>query len=160
MDKQVNRLSNLITDLLNITRINSGRLEYHKSVFDFNQLVNEITEELQRTTQKHHIHISLEKAVVLNADKEQLSQVITNLISNAIKFSPNAASINVTTAVDDKELIFCVEDFGIGIDEESRQKVFEHFYRGNSDAHYTFQGMGPGLYISSEIIKRGGGKYG
>ncbi len=124
------------------------------SVNDFNQLVNEITEELQRTTLKHHLHISLEKDVVADADKERLSQVITNLISNAIKYSPNAATINVTTAVDDKELIFCVEDFGIGIDEESRQKVFEQFYRGNSETHYTFQGMGLGLYISSEIIKR------
>jgi PAS domain S-box-containing protein len=158
LDKQVNRLTNLITDLLNITKINAGRLEYHKSIFDFNQLVNEMTEELQRTTSQHQIHISLGTPVMLNADRERLSQVITNFISNAIKYSPGTNTIYVSTQADEKEATFCVEDFGIGIDEDTRQKVFEQFYRGNSDVHRTFQGMGLGLFISSEIIKQEGGK--
>jgi PAS domain S-box-containing protein len=158
MDTQVNRLNNLISDLLNITKINSGKLEYHKMAFNFNELVKEMTEELQRTTNKHKLNLNLAKAVTVFADKERISQVITNFISNAIKYSPDAEIINISTTINENEINCCVQDFGIGINAESQQKVFEQFYRVNDEKHQTFQGFGLGLYISSEIIKREGGK--
>lgn len=158
MDTQVNRLNNLISDLLNITKINSGKLEYHKTDFDFNELVKEMTEELQRTTNKHKLHVNAPEAITVFADKERISQVITNFISNAIKYSPDGEIINISTTINENEIICCVQDFGIGINAESQQKVFEQFYRVNDEKHQSFQGLGLGLYISSEIIKREGGK--
>lgn len=158
MDLQVDRLNHLITDLLNITKINSGRLEYNKSSFDFCKLVTDTAEELQRTTIKHTLIVNCPKSVNVVADKERIGQVITNFISNAIKYSPNSPAINITVKVGANEVTCCVQDFGIGINEESQGKVFEQFYRGNTEKHHTFQGLGLGLYISAEIIKRVGGK--
>ncbi len=158
MDNQVNRLTNLISDLLNITKINTGKLEYKRSIFNFNQLVNEMTEELERTTDRHKLIMHLDRTTNVFADKERIGQVITNFISNGIKYSPDADIINVSTIIDGKKVIFCVEDFGIGISKDSQGQVFEQFYRVNNDTHQTFQGLGLGLYISSEIIKREGGK--
>ena len=158
MVTQVNRLNNLISDLLNITKINSGKLEYNRSNFNFNELVLEMTEDLQRTTADHKLIVSVAKAVTVIADRERISQVITNFISNAIKYSPASEIINIYTVVSENEVTFCVQDHGIGINKESQSKVFEQFYRVNDDRHKTFQGFGLGLYISSEIIKREGGK--
>ncbi|MDB5223673.1 MAG: yycG 3, partial [Chitinophagaceae bacterium] len=158
MDTQVNRLNNLITDLLNITKINSGKLDYNRSSFNFNELVLEMTEDLQRTAADHKLIVSLAKPVTVVADRERISQVITNFISNAIKYSPGSEIINIYTEVNDNEVTFCVQDHGIGIDKESQTKVFEQFYRVNDARHQTFQGFGLGLYISSEIIKREGGR--
>ena len=158
MDTQVNRLNNLIRDLLNITKMNSGKLEYHRTAFDLNEVVKEMTEELQRTTTNHTLNLDLTGPALVFADKERISQVITNLISNAIKYSPNSAVINIATSIKENEVTCCVQDFGIGIDPESQQKVFEQFYRVNDEKHQSFQGFGLGLYISAEIIKREGGK--
>ena len=158
MNNQVDRLTNLISDLLNITRINSGKLAIHKTYFDFNLMVSEMMEELQLTTTRHKLIVNLGPPVTVLADRERISQVITNFISNAIKYSPGAEHINVTTNVVANEAIFCVQDFGIGINQESHEKIFEQFYRVNNNQHQTFPGLGLGLHISSEIIKREGGR--
>ncbi len=158
MNSQVDRLTNLISDLLNITRINSGNLVFNKTYFNFNLMVNEMMEELQLTTAKHRLVVNLGPAVTVFADKERIGQVVTNFISNAIKYSPNADHINVTTSIVANEVIFCVQDFGIGISNESHEKVFEQFYRVNNKQHQSFPGLGLGLHISSEIIKREGGR--
>ena len=158
MDIQINRLAKLISDLLNIGNINAGRLEYKRESFNFNDLVYEMVEELQRTTQQHNLLVKLLTPVFIFGDKERISQVITNFISNAIKYSPYAKTINIFTRIDEKDLVFCVQDFGIGIAKDEQQKVFEQFYRVNNSKHQTFQGFGLGLYISSDIIKREGGK--
>ena len=71
---------------------------------------------------------------------------------------PNTERINVYTSLQDKDVMLCVEDFGIGIPEENRQKVFEQYYRVNGKAQHTIPGLGLGLFISSEIINREGGK--
>ena len=158
MNIQIDRLTNLISDLLNITRINSGKLVFHKSPYDFNQLISEMIEELQRTTTTHRIVLSLGQPVSVLVDKDRIGQVVTNLISNALKYSPWSKEINVSTTVASGEVIFSVQDFGIGIEKQSQEKVFEQFYRVNNDQHQSFPGLGLGLYISSEIIKREGGR--
>ncbi|MEP6616357.1 MAG: ATP-binding protein [Ginsengibacter sp.] len=158
MDGQINKLNNLISDLLNITRINSGRLEYHRTSFDLNHLVNEIIEELQRTTVTHKFIVHPDADLTVHADRERIGQVITNFISNAIKYSPDSEVVFISTRLIEKEIRFCVKDHGIGIAEGSIDKVFELFYRVNDEKHQSFQGMGLGLYISSEIIKSEGGK--
>lgn len=158
MDAQVNRLTSLIGDLLDVTKMNTGRMEFHHSDFDLNEMIQAIVEELQRTTDKHTIEVDLQEIGIIRADRERLGQVLTNLISNALKYSPEANRIRVYNHFEKNDFVVCVEDFGIGISEEDRPRVFEQFYRVSGNMQHTFPGLGLGLYISSEIIRREGGK--
>lgn len=158
MDRQVNRLNSLIGDLLDVTKINSGRLQLNESSFDFNQLVEETTEEVQRTTSKHLIKRELKFDREITGDRDRISQVITNLLTNAIKYSPQANQIIIYTQDHGHEVHLCVQDFGIGISASKKDKVFEQFYRVSGTKEYTFPGLGLGLYISSEIVSRLGGR--
>jgi signal transduction histidine kinase len=156
MDKQVNKLTKLIIDLLDVSKITGGKMAFDFESFDFNELVTETAEELQRTTSTHHITLRLSNCTV-RGDRNRLSQVLTNLISNAIKYSPGANEIIVSSAFDDTKLKLCVQDFGIGLSEDERDKVFTRFYRAHGVNNFHFPGLGLGLFISSEIIKRHAG---
>ncbi|OKS89343.1 PAS domain-containing sensor histidine kinase [Mucilaginibacter polytrichastri] len=158
MNNQIDRLTSLIGDLLDVTKIQSGRLQFNDSWFDFNQLMQDMIEDLQRTTEKHQIITELNPIGQVYADKDRISQVLTNLITNAIKYSPDADQIIVQAEIVDNEVMVCVKDFGIGISHDKTDKVFEQFYRVSGDKQHTFPGLGLGLYISSEIIKREGGR--
>ncbi len=158
IDRQVNRLNYLIGDLLDVTKINSGKLQLNISTFDFNQLVEEVIDDMQRISPNHIIKKELKFKSAIIADRERISQVITNLINNAVKYSPDASDINIYTEYDDGMITLCVQDFGIGIAQEKQEKVFEQFYRVSGVKEHTFPGLGLGLYISSEIIKRMGGR--
>ena len=91
-------------------------------------------------------------------DKERTGQVITNFISNAIKYSPKGGEIIISINANTNGIIFCVQDYGIGITADHINKVFEQFFRVSGDDQHTFPGLGLGLYICGEIIKRQGGK--
>lgn len=158
MDAQLNRLTSLIADLLDVTKINSGRLQFNYTVFDFNALISEVVEDLQRTTKKHTLIEELQETGQVYADKERISQVLVNLISNAIKYSPHTENIILKTWIEKDEVMVSVQDFGIGISKEKQSRVFEQFYRVSGAKQHTFPGLGLGLYISSEIIKREGGR--
>jgi hypothetical protein len=158
MDTQINRLTSLIGDLLDVTKINAGKLQFNDVEFDFNTMVKELVEDLQRTTQKHTLVEDFHETGIIYGDRERISQVITNLVTNAIKYSPEADKITIHTSIKNDEVLLCVEDYGIGIAQNKLQKVFEQFYRVSGDKQHTFPGLGLGLYISSEIIKREGGR--
>ena len=158
MDAQVNKLTNLIGDLLDVTKIQSGRLEFHEDFFDFSELVNEIVDSMQLTTEKHSLIKNLSRTRKVFGDRDRIGQVLTNLISNAIKYSPHTDKILIKTEGDKNSVTLCVQDFGVGIPKEKQGKVFEQFFRVSGPNHSTVPGLGLGLYISSEIIKRQGGK--
>ena len=160
MGSQVKRLTTLIGDLLDITKIQNGKLLYNEAFFDFNELVMEIIDDTQGTSQTHIIKSDLGTNAEIYGDREKIGQVITNLISNAIKYSPLADQIIISTRLEKSGVRLGVEDFGIGISGADQKHVFEQFYRVNENNQQTFPGMGIGLYISSEIIKRHGGKIG
>ena len=157
MDMQVIKLTSLIGDLLDVTKINSGKIHLNNDVFDFEQLVKESVEEMQMST-LHQIEFDSKKGGMVFADKERISQVITNLISNAIKYSPDAEKIMVDIDGDGSEVVFTVKDFGIGMPSEKKDKVFEQYYRVSGDEQSTFPGLGLGLYIASQIVERSNGK--
>ncbi len=158
MDGQLNRLTSLIGDLLDVTKMNSGRLQFNNHDFEFNAVVAELVEDLQRTTQDHLLVVTYSSPVLVFGDEERIGQVITNLITNAIKYSPNSGKIEISIQPLGEEVRFGVRDYGIGIAKENLSKVFEQFYRVSGDMQHTFSGLGLGLYISSEIIKRAGGR--
>lgn len=159
MDKQINKLTRLITDLLDASKTNAGQMEmqYDKDSFDFNELVKEISDEMQRTTQSHTIELHLSDSRKIIGDKNRIGQVITNLISNAIKYSPDANKIIITSAADNEKIKCCVQDFGIGIPPEQQSKIFTRFFRVSEVKNNTYPGLGLGLYITSEIVKRHSG---
>lgn len=157
MDGQIDLLTGLISDLLDVTKIQNGKIQLNESDFNFDQLAEEIVAEQQMTSRHkiifHHNHVG-----DVYADRHRISQVMSNLISNAIKYSPDADEVIVSTQLTEDTIKFCVKDFGIGIPEDKQSKVFEQYYRVSGSKEYTFPGLGLGLYISSEIINRMGGK--
>ncbi len=154
MNIQIVKLTNLIGDLLDVTRMEGGKLQYHLSYFDFNEMICDIVREMQLTTKAHTISVNLVQVPPIYADKDRIGQVLTNLLSNAIKYSPQARRIDVTSTQDEQHVCVHVKDFGIGIKKEKQEKVFQRFFRVNGLKENIFPGLGLGLYISSEIIKR------
>ena len=158
MDAQINKLTNLIEDLLDTTKIENGKLQFNEGYFDFNELVEEIIEEIQRTSEKHTIEKFGVTQEEVYGDRDRIGQVLINMLTNAIKYSSNMMTIVVTVAADTMQVTLSVRDFGLGIAKEKQKQVFERFYRVNDGAHNTVPGIGLGMYISAEIIKRQGGQ--
>ncbi|WP_231424638.1 PAS domain-containing protein [Pedobacter sp. Leaf250] len=158
MNKQVDRLTNLISDLLDVTKINSGRLQFNNAEFDFNEMVEEVIEDVQRTSFKHIIKKELNFNKTIYGDRDRICQVVTNLLTNAVKYSPEANEVVIYTEDAHDIVKVCVQDYGIGISPDLQDHVFEQFYRVSGNREHTFPGLGLGLYISSEIVKRLGGK--
>lgn len=154
LDKQVDRLTNLIKDLLDMTQIAEGKLPLHEEELNLNEIIEKLTEEMQRSEARHRIINELQPLPVITADKERIEQVITNLVSNALKYSPDADTVIIRTESNASTVTVSVQDFGIGMSIEAQQKVFERFFRANDSKTSTFPGLGLGLFISSEIINR------
>ncbi len=157
MDMQLNKLISLINDLLDVTKIEEGKLQFNMDRFDLNELVGEIVEQMQLTT-KHKIVKELEPIGEVYADRERIGQVLTNFISNAVKYSPEANKVVVRTAKDRNNIIASVQDFGMGLAPSEQKKVFERFNRAGQEGPGGLPGLGLGLYISREIIMRHEGK--
>lgn len=155
---QIKRLTNLIHDLLDASLIEGGKLQLNKNHFLFNELVEEVISDVQRTTNTHEIILEQSQLIQSFSDKERIRQVIINMLTNAIKYSPKADKVLVSLNLDGKCIRCCVEDFGIGIPKEKQSQIFERFYRVIDDKHSGFQGIGIGLYISKQIIIRLDGK--
>lgn len=162
MQKQVDKLNNLITDLLDNTRANSGKLKFTYNKFNFDDLAKEAVEDMQRTTRTHKIEIRGKTNKYIIADKNKIGQVLMNLLSNAIKYSPKArggvSKKIIVQLVSNSNGVMCwVQDFGVGIPKKKQNLIFDRFYRV-SDGNETPEGLGLGLYISAEIIEKHGGK--
>ncbi|MEO6290499.1 MAG: ATP-binding protein [Ginsengibacter sp.] len=158
MVSQVNRLTVLIESLLDFTKIQKGKLMYDEDFFDFNEVVSEVIDDMQKTSKTHTIKNNSGENGSLFGDKNKISQVLNNLISNAIKYSPNADNIIISTQLQKDGIELSVRDFGIGISEKSQENIFQQFYRVTGTKESTYPGMGIGLYICSEIIARLRGK--
>lgn len=157
MDRQTDKLTGLINDLLNVARIQTGQLEYVDETVDLNAIVHECVDTIQPTTTKHHIIVEGTVEGRVWGDSERIGQVVTNLLTNAIKYSPRADRVIVRLDTRDGKAIVSVRDFGIGIDAEHQEKIFEQFYRVSDPSEKTYPGLGLGLFIAGEIVKRHGG---
>ncbi len=156
--KQVYRLTELINDLLDVSRLQLGKLAFEKTAFDLPQLVKEIVDGLAQTSDKHDIIIKGKIKHFVYGDEDRIGQVLTNLLSNAIKYSPEGKKIIISIKDELRFAVVSVQDFGIGISDEHKAHVFERFYRAYGESEKSFPGLGMGLFISQEIIKRHKGK--
>lgn len=157
MNAQIDKLSALIGDLLNVTMIESGKLELRCERVDLRKLVEEVVETAQSTTEKHRIIVEGEAPSPVRVDRDRIGQVLNNLLGNAVKYSPRGDQVVVRLAGDAEMASIEVEDFGIGMDDEHLEYIFDRFYRVSSPDEKTFPGLGIGLYISQEIVRRHGG---
>jgi two-component system CheB/CheR fusion protein len=158
MENQVERLSQLISELLDTTRISEGQLKLDERSFDLVELIKEKVEEMQMTAPRHKIKTKLKKLPMAWGDRERTGQVIVNYISNAIKYSPGASEVVISCSGTKDNITVSVQDFGIGIAPALKSKIFSRFFRAENDNFRTFPGLGLGLYIASEIITRQKGK--
>ncbi len=157
--KQVDKLTDLIKDLLEVTKIQAGKLELKKTHFKLDELLKDCCEDSQILSEKHHITTEGDKGVTVYADRNRLEQVIINLISNAIKYSPDADKVVINVAKTSDDIKVAVTDFGIGIPKETLPFLFDRFYRVD-EVSQRYSGLGLGLYISAEIVKRHHGEVG
>lgn len=159
VQNQIEKLNLLIADLLDISKIESGKLKFNKQYFCFNEVLDHIIEVMQQSNPQVKIIKSGSLARKVFGDEMRIEQVIINFITNAIKYGPDGEEIHINLELRDNEIHFSVKDFGIGMSEEHQQKIFEKFYRIEETSE-RFQGLGIGLYICQEIIDRHNGKIG
>jgi two-component system, OmpR family, phosphate regulon sensor histidine kinase PhoR len=123
VDAQINKLTNLISDLLDVKKMENGQLQYHPENFDFNELVKEITEETARVHKKHTIKYETGNTRMVHADRNKIGQVITNFIENAGKYSATGSCIIIKTNDKENAVRLSVQDFGIGIPKDQLQII-------------------------------------
>lgn len=158
MNTYITRLNQIINDFLDFSKIESGKLEYYLEEIKISDLLTEVVSDMQSITETHKIILKNETEEKILGDKNRIAQVLINLINNAIKYSPNATQVIVESINEGDKIIISVSDFGIGIPIDSQKKIFEKFFRVSNPKKRSIEGFGLGLYISSEIIKRHGGK--
>ena len=157
MDAQLDHINNLIQDLLDVTKVHAGKLDYAEESVDIDTLLHDVVEIVQHTSITHTIILAGASHKQITGDSERLNQVFVNLLSNAIKYSPQAKKVDVLIAATASTVTIKIRDYGIGIDFKHQQRLFERFYRVSSPKDKTFPGLGIGLYIVHEIIQRHGG---
>ncbi|MDX2001924.1 MAG: PAS domain S-box protein [Chitinophagales bacterium] len=153
----INKLSDLISDLLDVSKIQAGKMQFNQQYFDFDEMVQESIESTQHTSYHHTIILNGRTYQKVYGDKDRLEQVVNNLLSNAIKYSPNANKVEVQLSSTNGDVTVAIKDFGIGIAKEKLEHIFERFYRVES-LETGISGLGIGLYISHEIVQRHQGK--
>lgn len=157
MKIQIDRLQRIINELLDVSRIQTGKLAFSKDYFRLDQMLEETIGMLQETT-KQKIIFSKRGPIKINADRFRIYQVVTNLLSNAIKYSGRKGDIVISLKRAKKDAIVSVSDLGIGISKENQIKIFDKLYQVGDSVEKTYPGFGMGLYIAKEIIKRHKGK--
>jgi signal transduction histidine kinase len=141
-----------VDELLDVSRIKAGKLEFSKHIFNLTELVNQCVENSSIMYPLYTIKKEFDENIMVMGNEERIEQVFMNLINNAVKYSPESRNIIVCTGKDGTSAIVSVTDFGVGMSEQEQKFVFERFYRVNGSNVLT-PGLGMGLYIASEIIK-------
>lgn len=142
----------MIGDFLNLARLEDGKVELHKEVFDLQPLIEEVVYDAYFITSVHTIRQS-DLHVNVYADRDKIGQVLNNLLTNAIKYSTSGSTILIGCEEADGKVKISITDEGIGISLENQQKLFDRFYRVKSEHISTISGFGVGLYLASEILK-------
>ncbi len=160
---QVNKLTRIINDLLDVSRLEVGQLELSLDRFEIQELAEQVAAQFRGSSDRHAIEVqSGETPLVVRADRERIEQVLENLVHNAIKFSPEGGLIRISVVREDRAgaagVVVSVEDEGIGIPPEDRPRLFQRYFRASNVSGRNYGGLGLGLWLSNEIIVRHHGR--
>jgi signal transduction histidine kinase/GAF domain-containing protein len=161
IDQATSRLVELTEDLLDVTRLQAGRLELQFEPTDLVALVQRTLKRFSVTSEQHHITLkAAEEPMVVTVDPRRIEQAVSNLISNAIKYSPDGGDIEIATQEDKtpRTALLCVHDNGIGIPAHQQGRIFSRFMRADNAHAHNIGGTGLGLYLCRELIERHGGR--
>ena len=159
INKDARRLARLIDDMLDLDRMESGKMKLRLEPLDLNGLVREVADQAAPTAPGHQLRLDLdERLPLLRGDRDKLTQVVTNLLSNAVKYSPGGGEIVVATGLQAPAVELCVQDRGLGIPPEALETIFERYARIESGAGHRIQGTGLGLPIVRQIAELHGGR--
>lgn len=157
---QINKLNRLAKDLLDSSRLQAGKMEYNFAVFNCQDFLKQTVEHVKHSYPDRRINVGTNVNVWLEGDQERLEQVLTNYLTNALKYSPiNTEVLVYTEVVEHKWLKICVRDFGQGIPKDKQPYIFHKYYRVDGDKH-KHQGLGMGLFICAQIITHHQGQFG
>lgn len=160
VNNEVDRMTRIVSDLLLLSRIDYSKTEWRKDTFSFDALVKEIVEKFTLEAEKHELEITYEKSSIIpkfTGDRDRIEQVITNIISNAVKYTPAGGKINIYAGHVLNETYIRVKDTGIGIPKDDLDRIFERFYRVDKARSRAYGGTGLGLSIAKEIVEAHGG---
>jgi PAS domain S-box-containing protein len=158
IEDEADRLAELIDDLLDASRLQSGALDLNYSDIALDRLATRICEKFQTQSSTHRFEASFPKDFpLIQGDEERISQVITNLLSNSVKYARGGGQVLVSGKSRTKEVVLCVQDEGPGIAPEDRHRIFDRFYRSDDVADST-QGAGLGLFLAKAVVEAHGGK--
>lgn len=155
---QVIKMTGMINGFLNLSRLESGKIHIDLQHFDLALLIKEVEQEFMATITSHKIIFGPIESGFVHADREKIGQVIHNLISNAVKYSPAGSSIHISCSSSNDVASLRVKDHGMGIKPDDLPKIFDRYYRVEGNHMFSISGFGIGLYICSEIIHRHHGK--
>ncbi len=151
-NNSIHKLQHLVDDLLDVSKINAGRLNYALDPVDLSVIVNASVENAAHMYKSFEFKTDNNLKLMVNGNSERLEQVIMNLLSNAVKYSTDDKRVLIETSRFENYARVSVTDFGIGLRKEQQKRIFDRFYRVDDDKKYLISGLGMGLYISSQII--------
>lgn len=158
IEEEADRLTQLINNLLDASRLQAGGLPLQKSDVLLDQMARRLVDKFRTQTDKHLLSVDLPAFPPLQADAGRLEQVLSNLLDNAIKYSPRGGTVRVSGQVQPNQVIITVSDEGIGIPQEEQSHVFERFYRVDDTLSRRAPGSGLGLYLAKAIVEAHGGR--
>lgn len=158
IEKQTDNLMNIITSLLDVSRYQVGKMTYAKSIFRLDQLIEEAIDSMQAVSRQQVVRIIRKFRCNVYGDRYRINQVITNLITNAYKFSRKPGEIKIYMTRREQMIEVAVSDKGVGIPKSQHKKIFEKLYQIHDKESGTYPGFGMGLYIAKEIIRHHKGK--
>lgn len=153
--RQIGRMGRLVEDLLDVSKIRAGRLALDKEPFDFAALATEVVERVQVASRRHVIRLDAPDHLAMIGDRDRLDQVLNNLLSNAIRYSPDGGEVQLGFSIDRGEVHVWVKDHGIGVPPDRQTDIFQRFERAHS---VSYGGLGLGLNIAQGIVEQHGGR--
>jgi signal transduction histidine kinase len=151
-------MANMINGFLNVSRLESGKIQIDKQRLDVEELIKEVIDDTGLLFSSHVVKFEPRGPIFINADHDKISSVLINLISNAVKYSTKDKPVEVKCHPEDKQVVISVTDEGMGINPEDAEHLFERYYRVDSSQTRHISGFGIGLYLSAEIVQHHGGK--
>lgn len=158
MLNQTNRLTYLVNDILDVRKIQEGKLVLNKEFFDINILVKDVAREIHMISPYYKINIKADSKTIIFADYYRIYQALLNIMTNAVKYSSESDPVDIAVKRDSSVVRISVSDKGIGIPPLNHKQIFDKFFRLNRGKRSSYPGLGLGLYITSDIITRHNGK--